>query len=201
MFVVENLTVDYPGHRIFDDLTVTLGPDPVALMGPSGSGKSTLLRVLAGQQSFGGSVSLDDVEVSPPGARTVGDARIAVIHQDYRLVDFLSIGENLMLGAESRGLEMSSVACDELLELVGLGYLPQSRMPHSLSGGEQQRVAIARALAMRCRALVADEPTGALDFDNTGLIAQLLVSVCAERGVLLIRLFGVVGGVGATRRG
>jgi ABC-type lipoprotein export system ATPase subunit len=159
-----NVTVAYrqgtstvtPLHQV--DATFPSGVS--ALMGPSGSGKSTLLRLIAGmQRADKGKVAIDGKAVQPPTRRNAGDPRVALIPQDYRLVDFLSVEENLRLCAElhSRALEGGDVA--DLLEQVGLaGY--STRAPGTLSGGEQQRVAIARGMAAGARVILADEPTG-----------------------------------------
>jgi ABC-type lipoprotein export system ATPase subunit len=180
-FEVEGLTVEFAGGvRPLDEVTATIGPEPVAVMGPSGSGKTTLLNVLSGRQRYAGHVLLDGTLVRD------GDRRVAVVHQDYRLVEFLTVVENVQLGAEARGSRLSAVDARALLDTVGLGHLPPDRRPGACSGGEQQRVAIARALATDCAALVADEPTGALDRDNTDLVADTLLRVAVEREILLL---------------
>lgn len=184
MFEVEELTLAHGnGPYIFNGLCVTLGPEPVALMGPSGSGKTTFLNVLTGLQRHTGRVRLNGVDLGRASER---GRRVASVFQDYRLVEFLSIAENVQLGAESRGRRLSSRGAAELLELVGLGNLSPARLPGAVSGGEQQRVAIARALAARCDALIADEPTGALDRVTTASVTETLLATCTERGVQLV---------------
>ncbi|WP_433732190.1 ABC transporter ATP-binding protein [Actinoplanes sp. CA-051413] len=152
-------------------------------MGPSGSGKSTLLRILAGLQiPDQGRVSLNG---RPLRSRNGGDARISLIHQDYRLVDFLTVAENLALAAELRAIDVSQTDVANALDRVGLNGL-QERSPATLSGGEQQRVAIARALVSRSRVLLADEPTGALDGENTITVATLLRDISQEHQVAVV---------------
>jgi len=152
-------------------------------MGPSGSGKSTLLRVLAGLQiPDRGVVSLDGRRLKVRGS---GDARISFIHQDYRLVDFLTVAENLILAAEMRAIDVSEANVANALEKVGLNGF-QKRSPVTLSGGEQQRVAIARALVTRSAVLLADEPTGALDGENTVTVATLLRDISLEHQVAVV---------------
>jgi putative ABC transport system ATP-binding protein len=168
-------------QRIFPlrDVSLEVDNQPCAVMGPSGSGKSTLLRVLAGlQKPDAGDVLLD-------GAPIDSESRIAMIHQDYRLVDFLTVGENLQLAAEMRGIKLSETAVDDALEQVALAGTAKRR-PTTLSGGEQQRVAIARAVATQSSLILADEPTGALDLDNTLAIGALLSKLGADRGMTVV---------------
>lgn len=186
MFELDGLTVDYGTSCPLDGVVAHLGPEPVAVMGPSGSGKSSLLRVLAGQQQqSAGTVRLNRKVVRSATWATAGDHRIALIHQDYRLVEFLNVVDNLLLAAEVRGLSKGVADAEQVLETVGLAGIDADRMPHTLSGGEQQRVAIARALMCDAEVLLADEPTGALDSDTTRRITDLLVEV-AERGSILL---------------
>ena len=144
-----------------------------AIIGPSGSGKSTLLRVLAGlQHPTSGSVVIDGVSLGQNSRRAEGDQRVALVHQDYRLVSFLTVKENIALAAEMRETPCTDDAVASLLSLVGLDGF-DDRLPQTLSGGEQQRVAIARAMAVRPAVLLADEPTGALDTANSAHIAEI----------------------------
>jgi putative ABC transport system ATP-binding protein len=164
------------------ELSLEVDERPCVVMGPSGSGKTTLLRVLAGLQApDAGTVELDGLEITV-GTTTPG---LAMIHQDYRLVDFLTVEENLQLAAEMRGLPLDGSAVADTLDLVGLGGLG-GRWPTTLSGGEQQRVAIARALVTDSRVLLADEPTGALDRNNTTAIGELLLRLGTERGIHVV---------------
>ena len=100
-----------------------------------------------------------------------------MIHQDYRLVPFLTLGENLSLAAELRGATPTTADTLKALEDVHLQPDLMGRRPGEVSGGEQQRVAIARALLTGATVLVADEPTGALDADNTKIVADLLADL------------------------
>lgn len=187
MISVEDLTVAYGDVTPLDGLTAQLGPGPTAVMGPSGSGKSTLLRVIAGlQPPSSGLVAIDGTPPRQASWRSGGDPRVALIHQDYRLVPFLTVEENLRLAAEVRGEDLRDEEVGERLAAVRLEHLDRDRLPGTLSGGEQQRLAIARALGPGVSVLLADEPTGALDAENTAVVADLLVGLGATRGVQVI---------------
>jgi ABC-type lipoprotein export system ATPase subunit len=118
--------------------------------------------------------------------RVGGDGRIAVIHQDYRLVEFLSALDNVLLACELRGSNRTETEARDLLERVGLRGAALDRRPGNLSGGEQQRVAIARALLCGATTLLADEPTGALDRTTTTQITDLLLELAASGEVQVV---------------
>lgn len=169
-----------------DGISFRVGEEPVALMGPSGSGKSTLIRVLAGIQSpDSGTVAIDGTPIRHSRRSGNVDERVSVVYQDYRLVDFLTVSENLGLAAELRGIDCDQAAMDQALNAVGLDRFGD-RPPRTLSGGEQQRVAIARALLLGCRVLLADEPSGALDAENSRVVARLLRGLAEQQGVIVV---------------
>jgi ABC-type lipoprotein export system ATPase subunit len=190
MLECTGVTISYRVGRatatVLDDVSVRVDERPLALMGPSGSGKSSLLRVLAGLQApESGTVVIDDEPVRAARDRGTTDQRVALIEQDHQLVDFLTVEENLRLAAELRGLPVDTAQLSARLDAVGLdGYA--GRWPMTLSGGEQQRVAIARALLLGSRVILADEPTGALDADNSLRVAELLVRIAERDGVSVI---------------
>jgi spermidine/putrescine transport system ATP-binding protein len=133
-----------------------------ALLGPSGCGKTTTLRMIGGfEEPTDGRVFLggDDVTERPPYKRDVN-----TVFQSYALFPHLSVEKNVAFGLERQkvGRDEVRTRTGEALELVQLGHLGK-RKPGQLSGGQQQRVALARALVNRPRALLLDEPLGALD--------------------------------------
>ena len=165
------------------DVTVEAG-EMVGIVGPSGSGKSTLMHIL-------GLLHTPDIAYDPPPSllfdgmdvtelpdreRTRMRAeRIGFVFQAFNLVTTLTTVENVALPAEYAGRRRKAArtAAIEALETVGLGNRADHR-PMELSGGEQQRVAIARALVTEPALLLADEPTGNLDSENTGKLLELL---------------------------
>jgi spermidine/putrescine transport system ATP-binding protein len=133
-----------------------------ALLGPSGCGKTTTLRMIGGfEEPTSGRVHLggEDVTDRPPHKRDVN-----TVFQSYALFPHLDVERNIAFGLERRGVERSEVRTRvaEILELTQLTGM-EKRKPTQLSGGQQQRVALARALVNRPRALLLDEPLGALD--------------------------------------
>jgi ABC-type lipoprotein export system ATPase subunit len=187
MITLDHVTVRYPEVTPLDEVDLTFGPGTTAVMGPSGSGKSTLLRVISGmQRPAAGAVAIDGVGVAAASWRSAGDPRVSLIHQDYRLVPFLTVEQNMLLAAELRGVRRSGADVGAMLERVGLPSSMGRRLPARLSGGQQQRVAIARALLAGASVLLADEPTGALDVDNTERIADILVELGRRDGLVVV---------------
>jgi putative ABC transport system ATP-binding protein len=165
----------------------------VAFMGPSGSGKSTLLHLLGGlDKPTTGEVILDGETISrlsDDQATRRRREKTGFVFQSFNLIPLLSAWENVALpfliaGHDPRRRENAS-RIDEALAAVDLTAKREHR-PDELSAGEQQRVAIARALVTRPTLLLADEPTGNLDFAaGTELLEQLYRS-CAERGQTIV---------------
>jgi ABC-type lipoprotein export system ATPase subunit len=187
MITLDHVTVQYPDVTPLDQVDLTFGPGTTAVMGPSGSGKSTLLRVISGmQRPAAGGVAIDGVAVAAASWRSAGDPRVSLVHQDYRLVPFLTVEQNMLLAAELRGVRRSGADVGAMLERVGLPSSMGRRPPTKLSGGQQQRVAIARALLAGTPVLLADEPTGALDVDNTERIADILVELGRRDGLVVV---------------
>jgi putative ABC transport system ATP-binding protein len=150
----------------------------VALLGRSGSGKTTLLHCLLGWEVP------DSGEVRVPGAAAPGAApwtAVAVVPQQFGLVDELPLAENVALPARLAGLPDPDAAAREVLAALRLEALAD-RLPAEVSLGEQQRTAIARALVVRPRFLVADEPTGRLDEDLSTAVLGTLRELCAAAG-------------------
>lgn len=187
VITLEKVRVKYADATPLDDVNLVLETGTTAIMGPSGSGKSTLLRVISGMQTpTSGVVRIDGITVARASWRSSSDPRVSLIHQDYRLVPFLTIEENLLLAAELRGLRRSGADAVSALGQVGLAASMRDRLPETLSGGQQQRVAIARSLMAGTSVILADEPTGALDVENTGRVADILTDLGRGAGLTVV---------------
>lgn len=159
-------------------LTIKKG-DMVAITGPSGSGKSTLLHIIAGiDAQTSGVYEYDGNDVrkmSDRGKCELRNKKIGIILQDFGLLGNDTVLRNICLPEIIAGTYKKSFdkKVRVLLQQVGLEGLEHKKVNH-LSGGQRQRVAICRALAMDAEVIVADEPTGALDFSNTESLMDLL---------------------------
>jgi putative ABC transport system ATP-binding protein len=163
----------------------------VAIMGASGSGKSTLLHLLGGlDQPTSGQVVIDGVNISTlddDQATLTRRQKTGFVFQFFNLIPLLSVRENValpfLIGGESAAEHRQRV--DELLDMVGIA--PKAdHAPDQLSAGEQQRVALARALATEPAILLADEPTGNLDYTTGGEILDLLWRSCVQLGQTIV---------------
>jgi putative ABC transport system ATP-binding protein len=163
------------------------------LMGPSGSGKTTLLSVLGCMLTpTEGTVRVQGQSTAGAGAGELAKLRrdhIGFIFQSYRLFPTLNALDNVRLALDIRGEphKHAVARAKEALLTVGLSHKENS-FPHELSGGEQQRVAIARAIVGNPSAILADEPTGALDSENGAAIMTVLAQIAQDptRGVLVV---------------
>lgn len=175
---------------ILRDIDFSLAPrETAAIVGASGSGKSTLLSIiagldtptrgtvhLAGQDLF----SLDEDHRAALRARQVG-----FVFQSFQLMGNLTALENVMLPLELAGERDARARATEMLGRVGLSER-LGHYPRVLSGGEQQRVALARAFVVQPAVLLADEPTGSLDFATGETVMQLMFDLNREQGTTLV---------------
>lgn len=160
-----------------------------AVVGPSGSGKTTLLSILAGLDApTDGSFTLDGQEVSGMDMDQWRRQEVSIIFQAFQLFPLLTVLENVSYPMELNGISKKEATAQSKLYLamVGIGEEKYKRYPANLSGGEQQRVAIARSLASGARIILADEPTGNLDGENTENIITILKQLAHESGYCVI---------------
>lgn len=159
----------------------------VVVLGPSGSGKTTLLNIIGAlDTATDGTVWVNNIDISTASRRELFSFRresVSFVFQSFNLFPGLTARENVQFGIDSADSVLDAA---EVLESVGLGD-KLDRFPHELSGGEQQRVAIARALATNNPIMLADEPTGELDFETGIQILELLREQAGNgRAVLVV---------------
>jgi putative ABC transport system ATP-binding protein len=161
----------------------------VAIVGASGSGKSTLLSLIAGLDTpTTGTVRLVGVDlfaISEDERAAVRAAKVGFVFQSFQLLGNLNALENVMLPLELQGRADARPLATEMLGRVGLGERLR-HYPRVLSGGEQQRVALARAFVVRPMLLLADEPTGSLDFATGETVMALMLELNREAGTTLV---------------
>lgn len=149
----------------------------VAIVGPSGSGKSTLLHILGGvDTATSGTVIIDKTDISTLDETAFAIFRrrqIGLIYQFYNLIPILTVEENLTLPLLLDGRKPDKARVNDIIQKLGLSNR-LNHLPNQLSGGQQQRVAIGRALINNPALLLADEPTGNLDSENSREIISLL---------------------------
>lgn len=169
------------------------GGELTLLMGPSGSGKTTLLSVLGCMLApTSGTVSVcghDTANAAPEALAQLRRDHIGFIFQSYHLFPTLTAAENVQLALDVRGepADKARPRAEDALARVSLSHKLGS-FPREMSGGEQQRVAIARAIVSNPSAILADEPTAALDTENGQAIMAILADIAKEpgRGVLVV---------------
>ena len=200
MIDLDQVSVSYGDRPVFGDVSLSLPRGSFHfLTGPSGAGKTTLLKLCYLERSpdtgrvklFGSTANAGDRDVVASLRR-----RIGVVHQDCRFIDHLTVAENVLLPATVTGRMSPDTEVDmnDLLGWVGLSDL-KSRLPAELSGGERQRAALARAVILSPDIILADEPTGNVDWEMSLRILDLLVELnklgktilCATHDLSLIR--------------
>lgn len=163
--------------------------EAVAIVGASGSGKSTLLSLIAGLDTpSGGSVRIDGVDLfalDEDQRAALRAQKIGFVFQSFQLLGNLTALENVMLPLELAGRRDARAQATQMLQRVGLGER-LTHYPKVLSGGEQQRVALARAFVVRPAVLLADEPTGSLDFATGERVMELMFELNRELGTTLV---------------
>jgi len=163
----------------------------IALKGPSGSGKSTLLNLIAGlEKPSSGEICLSGINInklSVNGLASFRNENIGIIFQFFNLINDLTVLENISLPLLLRGIskKKSDQRAMMLIENIGLVNRVNYKT-NLLSGGESQRVAIARALITEPKIILADEPTGNLDTDNTVNVMKLLLDNCKTNNTSLL---------------
>lgn len=187
---IENVAKEYQpaGFVALKDVSLNIAAGEwIFLVGASGMGKTTLLRLLYKEESPDrGRVLIGGQDVSRLSGSTLRRS-MGIVFQSFRLLPRKTAQENIAYGAEVLGVPPSEIRRRtlEILELVGLQD-KASRLPSELSGGEQQRIAIGRALINRPSLIVADEPTGDLDPENSEMVLRTFENVNREKNATIL---------------
>ena len=192
---ISELGFEYPGRTFqldIPELEIPSGAH-VAFVGPSGSGKTTLLRLIAGiYVPATGQLILDDVSLptlTDAARRAFRIARIGFVFQDFRLIEYLNVAENIRLPFRIHpAARWTGRTAERLAELTDAAGLTDklNRSVEALSHGEKQRVAICRALLTEPRLILADEPTGNLDPVNKRHILDILIEQARRQHATLV---------------
>lgn len=189
---LRSVSYQYKGNRrnVLDHVSCTFDRGEVAaVIGPSGSGKTTLLSVMAGLDApTGGSLWLCGENMEKMNLDAYRRQKVSVIFQAFQLFPRLTVLENVCYPMELNGIAKKDAKMHAMknLEAVGIGEEKYKRFPSRLSGGEQQRVAIARALSSGAGILLADEPTGNLDGENSRNIVSILTELAHKNDYCVI---------------
>lgn len=188
--VFKTVTDSTGSLTILRDIDFTLNKgETAAIVGASGSGKSTLLSIIAGLDTpSSGTVHIDGVDLfamNEDQRAALRAQKVGFVFQSFQLLGNLTALENVMLPLELSGRRDARAAATQMLRRVGLGERLAS-YPKVLSGGEQQRVALARAFVVEPAVLLADEPTGSLDFATGNTIMELMFDLNREQHTTLV---------------
>lgn len=191
MIELKNAGFNYGGRDILSDMSLRLSPGSFHfLTGPSGSGKTTLLNLC--YQALMPTTGMVRIFEQDVRAMTRDDVarvrrRIGVVHQNCQFLDHISVRDNLTLplAVSGRGAEVDQGNVDDLLNWVGLTERGDA-LPAELSGGERQRAALARAIIMSPDLILADEPTGNVDWEMAQRLLSLLVELNKMGKTILI---------------
>lgn len=181
MIELSDVAYNYGGAELFSGLSLSLAPGSFQfLTGPSGAGKTTLLKLCYGDlRATSGVVSLFGKNAAQMNRDDIALARrrIGVVHQDCQFLDHLPVAENIALPLQVAGRANEAEGnLDELLAWVGLSA-QAGQLPPELSGGERQRAALARAVITSPDVIIADEPTGNVDWEMSQRLLTLLVEL------------------------
>tara|TARA_R110002110_G_scaffold25867_9_gene95638 strand:- start:13916 stop:14611 length:696 start_codon:yes stop_codon:yes gene_type:complete len=185
----ESAAYNYGGGELLSEISLRLAPGSFHfLTGPSGAGKSTFLKLCYAELlPTAGRITLFDREVHSLDRDDVARMRrrMGVVHQDCQFLDHLPLAANVTLPATVSDREASTDDLSDLLTWVGLSHMADA-LPPRLSGGERQRAALARAIIMSPDVLLADEPTGNLDWEMSLRLLTLLVELNKMGKTILI---------------
>ena len=163
--------------------------ETISIVGESGSGKTSLIMLIGGlEKASSGKIQFKEFEISNLKEDQISEIRrkkIGIVFQSFYLIPNYTALENVSLTLEINKIQNPEQKAKEILDRFGLGQR-LNNLPSQLSGGEQQRVAIARSIAMKPQLILADEPTGNLDSENSNLISKILFDYINEEKASLI---------------
>lgn len=191
MLSVKNVSKSFGEVKALDNISFTVGDKEfIFLTGPSGSGKTTLLRLILGEiKPDTGEVTLDGQDITQLGSKALPQLRrqIGVVFQDYKVLGERTVRENVEVALAILNIPETEwpKRVDQVLKLVGL--LSRAELfPSQLSGGELQRVSLARALVVDPKIILADEPTGNLDWDTAQEIMDLFEKINQDGKMVIV---------------
>ena len=189
MFELTNITKEFLHRKVFDNFKLTFEAGKVyAIIGQSGSGKTTLLNMIAKLESYEGSIRYEGKELSKIKKHSYFLNDLSYLFQNFGLIENETIDKNLDLGLLNQKLSKKTKQEKKLetLAQVNVAYLKLNQKIYELSGGEAQRVALAKAILKDSPVILADEPTAALDSENSEEVMKLLLSLKNENRIIII---------------
>ena len=185
-----NYTIDNKSINILKNISFDVDyKETISVVGESGSGKTSLIMLIGGLEKVSsGNIFFRDSELSKMNEDEISKIRrknIGIVFQSFYLIPNYTALENVSLSLEINKFDNPTVKAKEILDRFGLSNR-FNNFPSQLSGGEQQRVAIARSVAMKPEIILADEPTGNLDSENTHKISNLLFNYIEDENASLI---------------
>ena len=176
--------------KVLQDVSLEVDhKDTVSIVGESGSGKTSLIMLIGGlEKATSGKIQFKEFEISNLNEDQISEIRrknIGIVFQSFYLIPNYTALENVSLTLEINRISNPEQKAKDMLSRFGLGQR-LNNLPSQLSGGEQQRVAIARSIVMKPQLILADEPTGNLDSENSNLITKILFDYVNEEQASLI---------------